>query len=92
MFFPLLFPPILQLLSPSMPLFKLQIIIFPFLKVMLKTLYLILGLKPTWQGLCAMFSHSVVSDWDLSPVKPQGSWFQELMKLRFLMSHCKKIQ
>ena len=41
-----------------MPLFKLQIIIFPFLKVVLKTLYLRLGLKPTCQGLRAVLSHS----------------------------------
>ena len=37
-----------------------------------------------------MFSHSVVSDWDLSPAKTHGAWFQDLMKLRFLMFHCKK--
>ena len=40
--------------------------------------------------LCAMLSHSVVSDWDLSLAKTHSAWFQDLMKLRFLMSHCKK--
>ena len=67
-----------------------QVIIFPFLKVVFETVYLRLGLKPTWQGLCAMLSHSVIYDWDLSPAKTQGAWFQDLMKLRVLMSHCKK--
>ena len=66
-----------------------QVIIFPFLKVVLEIVYLILGLKPTRQGFCAMLSHSVVSDWDLSLTKTQGAWFQDLMKLRLLMSHCK---
>ena len=37
-----------------------------------------------------MLSHSVISDWDLSPAKTHSAWFQGLMKLRFLMSHCKK--
>ena len=37
-----------------------------------------------------MLSHSVVSDWDLSPAKTHGAWFYDLMKLRLLMSHCKK--
>ena len=37
-----------------------------------------------------MLSHSVTSDWDLSLAKAHGAWFQDLMKLRFLMSHCKK--
>ena len=73
-FFPLLPPPVLQLLSPSMPLFG-QVIIFPFLKVVFETIYLRLGLRPTWRGLWAMLSHSVMSDWDLSPVKTHGAWF-----------------
>ena len=64
-----------------------QVIIFPFLKVVLETVYLRLGLKPTWQGLCALLSHSLVSDQDLSLAKTHGAWFQDLMKLRFLMSH-----
>ena len=36
-----------------------QVITFPFLKVVLETVYLRLRLKPTWQGLCAMLSHSL---------------------------------
>ena len=55
---------------------------------MFETVYLRLGLKTMW--LCAMLSHSVVSDWDLSLAKTHSAWFQDLMKLRFLMSHCKK--
>ena len=61
-----------------------QVIIFPFLKVVFKTVYLRLGLIPTWKGLCAMLSHSVVSDWDLSLAKTHGAWFQDLMTLRLL--------
>ena len=37
------------------------------------------------------------SDWNLNPcdqdsnlAKTHGTWFQDLMKLRFLMSHCRK--
>ena len=37
-----------------------------------------------------MLSHSVVSDMDLSLAKTHGAWLQDLMKLRLLMSHCKK--
>ena len=55
---------------------------------MFEAVYLRLGLKPMW--LCAMLSHSVVSDWDLSLAKTHSAWFQDLMKLRFLMSRCKK--
>ena len=49
------------------------------------------------------FSRSVVSDslrphglqharppWDSDPAKTQGTWFQDLMKLGFLMSNCRK--
>ena len=67
-----------------------QVIIFPFSKAVLEADYLRLGLKPTWQGLCAVLSHSVASDWDLSLSKTHGAWFQDLIKLRLLMSHCKK--
>ena len=28
--------------------------------------------------------------WDTDPAKTHGAWFQDLMKLRFLMSHCRK--
>ena len=51
----------------------------------------------TWNGdsdprgrdpvLCC---HSVVSDQDLCPAKTQRAWFQNLTKLRFLMSRCRK--
>ena len=57
---------------------------------MLETVYLRLGLEPTWRGLCAVFSHLVVSDWYLSLAKTYSVWFQGLMKLRFLISHCRK--
>ena len=91
-FFPLLFPPILQLLFPSMPLFTNigQAIIFPLLKTVFETVYLKLGFKPTWQGLCALLGHSVMSGMDSHLAKTHGAWFQDLMKLRFLASHCRK--
>ena len=41
-----------------------------------ETIYLRLGLEPT----C----------WDSDPAKTNGTWFQDLMKLRFLMSHHRK--
>ena len=72
-FFPLLFPPLLQLLSPSMPQSIGQFIIFPFLKVVFETVYLRLGSEPTWQGLCAIFNHSVTSDCELSPAKTHSA-------------------
>ena len=37
-----------------------------------------------------MLNHSVMTNWDLSPDKTQGAWFQDLMKLRLLIFHCKK--
>ena len=52
-----------------------QVVIFPFLKVAFETVYLRFGLKPTWQGLCAMLSHSVMSNRDLSPAKTHSAWF-----------------
>ena len=30
------------------------------------------------------------SDWDSNPAKTHSTWFQDLMKLRFLMSHGRK--
>ena len=77
MFFPLFFLPFF---SSSLHLCLClqstgQVIIFPFLKVVFETVYLRLGLKPTWQGLCATLSHSVVFEWDLSPAKTHGAWF-----------------
>ena len=91
-FSPLLFPPIL---SSSLHLCYClqsvgQVIIFPLPKVVFKTVCVRLGLKPTWKGFCAMLSHSVVSNWDLSLAKTHGAWFQDLMMLRLLMSHCKE--
>ena len=77
-FFSLLFPPVFQLPFPSVChcLQSIgQVIIFPFMKVVFEAIYLKLGLKPTWQGLCAMLNHSVVSDWNLSPGKPHRTWF-----------------
>ena len=56
---------------------------------MFETVHLRLGLKPTHQGLCAVLSHSAVSDQGLSQAGIHGTQFQDLMKLRFLMSHCK---
>ena len=60
------------------------IIIFPFLKDVLETVYLRLGLKPTWQGLCLCNIQL-----GLELAKTHGAWLQDLMKLRFLMSHRK---
>ena len=31
-----------------------------------------------------------LSDWDLNPAKTHSTWFQDLMKFRFLMSHHRK--
>ena len=28
--------------------------------------------------------------WDSNPAKTHSTWFQDLMKLRFLMSYCRK--
>ena len=39
-----------------------EVIIFPFLSVVFETIYVRLGLKPAWQRLCAVLSHSVVFD------------------------------
>ena len=41
-----------------------------------KPIYLRMGLETTWLGL--------------EPRQTQATWFQDLMKLRFLMSHCRK--
>ena len=37
-----------------------------------------------------MLSHLIVSGRDLNMAKTHGAWFQDLMKLRFLMSHHRK--
>ena len=52
-----------------------------------------LGFKPTWLGLQP--SQNAAWDlnpcgWDSNPVKTHGTWFQNLMKLRFLMSCYRK--
>ena len=52
-----------------------QVIILPFLKAVFETVYLRLGLKLPWQGLCAMLAHSVISAWDLSLAKTHSAWF-----------------
>ena len=92
MFFPLFFLPFF---SSSLHLCLClqstgQVIIFPFLKVVFETVCLRLGLKPMRQKLCAMLSHSIMSSRDLNMAKTHGAWFQDLMKLMFLISHCKK--
>ena len=83
-FFSLLFPPILQFLSPSMPLLTNYWAghhLFISESCAWNRL-LRLGLKPTLQELCAMFSHSVVSGWDLCLARTHSAWLQDLMKLR----------
>ena len=92
MLFPLIFLPVLQLLSPSIPLLKKYWAghHFSISEILLETVYRKLALKPMWHGLCAMLCHSVVSNWDLSLAKTHGAWFQDLMMLRLLMSHCKE--
>ena len=50
-----------------------QVIMFPLLKVVFESVYLRLGLKLTWQRLCAMLSHSVVSKWDMSLAKTHSA-------------------
>ena len=52
-----------------------------------------LGLEPIWLGLEP--SQNLAWDtnlhgWDSDPAKTNGTWFQDLMKLRFLMSHHRK--
>ena len=51
-----------------------------------ETTYLKLGLEPS-QNLAWDVSPCV---WDSNPAKTHGTWFQDLMKLRFLMSHHRK--
>ena len=77
MFFPLLFPPILHLLFPSMPLLT-NYWAGHHLSISESCAwnhYLQKGLKPTWQRLCAMLSHSVISNWDLSLAITHSAWF-----------------
>ena len=66
-----------------------QVIILPFLKVLLETVYLRLGLKPMWQGLCAMLCHSVVFNWDLSLAKNPWCLASGPNEVQALMFHCK---
>ena len=52
-----------------------------------------LGLKPMWLGLKP--SQNLVWDsnphgWDSNRAKTHGTWFKNLMKLKFLMSHHRK--
>ena len=58
-----------------------------------ETIHLGLGLEPMWLGLKP--SQNPAWDlnprgWDSNPAKKHGTWFQDLMKLRFLMSHHRK--
>ena len=52
-----------------------------------------LGPKPTWLGLESGQNPAWdlnPGGWDWNPVKTHDTWFQDLMKRRFLMSHCGK--
>ena len=42
-----------------------------------------------WHNFPTAFSSgpAVPLSWDLNPAKTHSSWFQDLMNLRFLMSH-----
>ena len=79
-FFPLLFPPVLQFLSPSMPL----------LTNYWAGHHLFISESCAWNRWdsnprgrnSAMFSHSVVSGWDLRLAGTHSAWLQDLMKLR----------
>ena len=91
-FFPLLFLPILKLLSPSMPLLTkywaghhLSISKSCAWNCSLK-----IGIQTHVAGTpCYVFSLSHIQ-LGLDSAKTHGAWFQDLMKLRFLMSHWKK--
>jgi len=45
-----------------------------------------LGLKPSQNPVWDLYPRG----WDLSPAKTHSTWFQDLMKLRLLMSHHRK--
>ena len=52
-----------------------------------------LGLEPRWLGLEPNQNPAWdlnTRGWDLNPAKTHSIWFPDLMKLRFLMSHCRK--
>ena len=51
-----------------------------------ETFYLRLGLKPSQNPAWDLNPHG----WDSNPAKTHDTWFQDLMKLRFLMSHQRK--
>ena len=51
-----------------------------------KTFYLRLGLEPSQNPAWDLNPR----DWDSNPAKTPSTWFQDLMKLRFLMSHHRK--
>ena len=54
-----------------------------------KTLYRRHWSKPSpWKRNAKM--KPITPDWDLNPAKTHSTWFQDLMKLRFLMSHHRK--
>ena len=91
MLFPLIFLPVLQLLSPSIPLLKKYWAghHFSISEILLETVYLKLALKPMWHGLCAMLCHSVGSNWDLSLAKNPSFLASGPNEAQGLMSHCK---
>ena len=52
-----------------------------------------LGLKPVWLGLKPSQNPAWNLNprvWDSNPAKTHSTWFQDLMKLRFLISHHRK--
>ena len=62
-------------------------------KGIIETVYLRLGLEPTWLGLKP--GQNPVWDsnphgWDSNSAKTHNTWFQDSMKLKFLMSYCRK--
>ena len=55
--------------------------------------YFRLGLEPTWLGLKPSQNPGWDSNshhWDSNPAQTHSTWYQDLMKLRFLMSHFRK--
>ena len=51
-----------------------------------ETIYHRLELEPSQNPAWDLNPHG----WDSNPAKTHGTWFQDLMKLRFLMSHHRK--
>ena len=58
-----------------------------------ETTYHRLGLEPMWLRLEPSQNPAwnlSPHGWDWNPAKTHGTWFHDLVKLRFLMSHCRK--